>query len=115
MAFSGSGLAGRPFASFALAAAVAMSAVSGAGTQAKSADGRHVMASLVAETQNLVPGQPLRLALRQQIEPGWHTYWSNPGESGAPTTLDWKLPDGFKAGSIAWPTRFRRPTTSSQA
>src|SRR5271154_7629986 len=64
---------------------------------------RHVAVSLVAETRSIVPGQPFHLALRQQIEPGWHTYWSNPGDSGLPTTIDWTLPQNFKAGSIVWP------------
>ena len=64
---------------------------------------RHVTASLVTETRSLVPGQPLHLALRQQIPPDWHTYWSNPGDSGLPTTIDWTLPRGFKAGPIMWP------------
>jgi len=66
--------------------------------------GRHVAASLVAETQSVVPGRPLQVALRQQIESGWHTYWSNPGDSGLPTTIEWTLPPGFAAGPIAWPT-----------
>jgi thiol:disulfide interchange protein/DsbC/DsbD-like thiol-disulfide interchange protein len=65
---------------------------------------RHVAVSLVAETQSIVPGQPFHVALRQQIEPGWHTYWSNPGDSGLPTTIDWTLPPDFKAGPIVWPT-----------
>ena len=64
---------------------------------------RHVEVNLIAETRDIVPGQPLHLALRQNIQPGWHTYWSNPGDSGLPTTLDLTLPPGFKAGSIAWP------------
>ncbi|MEC7862320.1 MAG: protein-disulfide reductase DsbD domain-containing protein, partial [Verrucomicrobiota bacterium] len=34
---------------------------------------------------------------------GWHTYWKSPGIVGVPTGLDWKLPDGFKAGKILWP------------
>jgi thiol:disulfide interchange protein/DsbC/DsbD-like thiol-disulfide interchange protein len=63
----------------------------------------HVSASLVSETRNAVPGRPLRLALRQQIEAGWHTYWLNPGDSGLPTTIEWALPQDFKAGPIAWP------------
>jgi thiol:disulfide interchange protein len=64
---------------------------------------RHVAVSLVAETRGIVPGQPFHLALRQQIEPGWHTYWSNPGDSGLPTTIDWMLPPDFKAGPFVWP------------
>jgi thiol:disulfide interchange protein/DsbC/DsbD-like thiol-disulfide interchange protein len=63
----------------------------------------HVSASLVSETRSAVPGRPLRLALRQQIEAGWHTYWLNPGDSGLPTTIEWALPQDFKAGPIAWP------------
>jgi thiol:disulfide interchange protein DsbD len=64
----------------------------------------HVKASLVADTRSIVPGQPLHLGLRQEIAPGWHTYWSNPGDSGLPTTIDWTLPPDFKAGPIVWPT-----------
>ena len=78
-------------------------AASGAGLGPPSA-GRHVAASLVAETRSVVPGRPLQVALRQQIESGWHTYWSNPGDSGLPTTIEWTLPPGFTAGPIAWPT-----------
>src|SRR3954454_15323756 len=63
----------------------------------------HVTAELVAEQQALVPGQTTTVALRLAIEPGWHTYWRNPGESGLPTTLEWRLPPGYAAGSIAWP------------
>src|SRR6516225_3231840 len=95
--FHGGRLARRLFASLAFAAALAASESSCADAQAAAADGRHVTASLVAETQNIVAGRPLRLALRQRIESGWHTYWSNPGESGLPTTIDWRLPQGFRA------------------
>jgi thiol:disulfide interchange protein len=67
----------------------------------------HVAASLIAEVRNVIPGRPLQVALRQKIESGWHTYWSNPGESGLPTTIDWSLPHGFSAGPIVWPTPVR--------
>ena len=67
------------------------------------APSQHVAVSLIAETRNIVPGQPFHLALRQQIEPGWHTYWINPGNSGLPTEIVWTLPPGFKAGPILWP------------
>jgi thiol:disulfide interchange protein DsbD len=101
--FRGGRLVRGLFASLALAAALAASEVSCAGAQAAAENGRHVTASLVAETQNVVAGPPLRLALGQQIESGWHPYWSNPGESGLPTTIDWRLPQGFRAGPIVWP------------
>jgi len=71
--------------------------------QERPAQGQHVSASLVADTRNMVPGRPFHLALRQQIEAGWHTYWLNPGDAGLPTTLDWSMPGDFKAGPILWP------------
>ena len=71
--------------------------------QERPAQGRHVSISLVAETRSIVPGRSFHLALRQQIEAGWHTYWVNPGDAGLPTTIDWSLPPNFKAGPILWP------------
>ena len=63
----------------------------------------HVEAELVAAKTALVPGEPLTVALRLKMEKGWHTYWQNPGDSGLPTTLAWKLPSGVEAGPIEWP------------
>ncbi|MGE5089214.1 MAG: protein-disulfide reductase DsbD family protein [Candidatus Levyibacteriota bacterium] len=65
--------------------------------------GGHVAAQLIAEQTALVPGSTATVALRLDIEPGWHTYWRNPGESGLPTTVAWKLPPGYRAGDIEWP------------
>jgi thiol:disulfide interchange protein len=45
-------------------------------------------ASLVSEADSLAPGKPLRLGLHLKLAPGWHTYWKNPGDAGAPATLD---------------------------
>jgi thiol:disulfide interchange protein DsbD len=63
----------------------------------------NVEAELVAERSALVPGQTATVALRLKIRDHWHTYWQNPGDSGLPTTLDWKLPAGITAGPIQWP------------
>ena len=63
----------------------------------------HVEAELIAEQSALIPGRTNPVALRLVMERGWHTYWRNAGDSGLPTTLTWKLPDGLKAGPIQWP------------
>src|SRR5262249_6280050 len=63
----------------------------------------HVEAELVSAKTALVPGEPLTVALRLKMEPEWHTYWQNPGDSGLPTRLEWKLPEGVTAGPIEWP------------
>ncbi len=64
---------------------------------------QHVEAELIAARTALVPGEPLTVALRLAIDKGWHTYWRNPGDSGLPTTIAWKLPAGVLAGPIEWP------------
>lgn len=69
----------------------------------------HVTAELLAEHDAIVPGQPLALGLRLQHIPRWHTYWRNPGDSGAPTAIAWRLPEGFSAGEIQWPYPKRLP------
>ena len=63
----------------------------------------HVEAELVAEDSALVPGKRAIVALRLRMEDGWHTYWRNPGDSGLPTKIAWKLPTGYRAGAIEWP------------
>jgi thiol:disulfide interchange protein DsbD len=88
----------------ALVVTSALAAATIAVAQVSAAEVPHVTASLIGETRNVVARRPLHLALRQQIQQGWHTYWSNPGESGLPTTIDWALPQNFKAGPIIWPT-----------
>ena len=54
----------------------------------------HVEAELVAERAAAAPGGTLTVALRLKIIPHWHTYWRNPGDSGEPTALEWRLPAG---------------------
>ena len=69
-----------------------------------------VRAELLAHApQGIAPGQPLQLGLQITHQPEWHTYWKNPGDSGLPTTLDWTLPAGLKAGEIVWPTPKKIP------
>ncbi len=64
-----------------------------------------VQAQLVAHApEGVAAGKPLWLGLLIRHAPQWHTYWKNPGDSGLPTTLEWKLPSGVTAGDIAWPT-----------
>ena len=63
----------------------------------------HVEAELVAEKTAFVPGQTTTIALRLKMAEGWHTYWQNPGDSGLPTTIAWKLPPEMGVGPILWP------------
>jgi thiol:disulfide interchange protein len=62
-----------------------------------------VQAELVAEVASIAPGTTLWVDLRLEVKPGWHVYWQNPGDSGLPTSIDWKLPPDFSPGPINWP------------
>jgi len=62
-----------------------------------------VRTQLVSDHIAITPGTTFHVGLRMQIEPGWHTYWRNPGDSGEPTQIEWELPDGVSAGEIEWP------------
>jgi thiol:disulfide interchange protein DsbD len=71
---------------------------------------RRVQLDLLSDKRELEPGGTLTLAVRQTIEPGWHTYWINPGDSGEPTTIEWTLPAGFEAAPFQWPVPQAIPT-----
>ena len=75
----------------------------GAAPSARAAPVEPVSARLVPETAGIAPGATLWVDLHLDIAPGWHTYWRNPGDSGLPTTIDWKVPAHFRAGAIEWP------------
>ncbi len=62
-----------------------------------------VETQLVSDAKTIVAGQPFTVALRMKHDAHWHSYWIAPG-TGYPTSIAWKLPEGFKAGDIQWPT-----------
>jgi thiol:disulfide interchange protein/DsbC/DsbD-like thiol-disulfide interchange protein len=64
--------------------------------------------SLVSETDAVAPGQDFRVGLRMRVAPGWHTYWRNPGDAGAPAELNFELPAGMVAGPPSWPVPKRQ-------
>jgi DsbC/DsbD-like thiol-disulfide interchange protein len=49
------------------------------------------------------PGKPVQTAIRLRIDPGWHSYWLNPGEGGMKTSVKWELPIGWTAGELENP------------
>ncbi len=57
---------------------------------------------LVSEAKAITPGRTFTVAIRQRMKPGYHTYWRNPGTVGLATSMDWRLPEGFKAGPLQW-------------
>jgi thiol:disulfide interchange protein len=91
------------FSSLRLAVALLTAGVALQG-RAQVVDGRQIVkAQLVADTQQIEPGQKFRLGVLYNIVPNWHIYWKYAGDAGIPTQIDWQLPPGFKAGQLEWP------------
>jgi DsbC/DsbD-like thiol-disulfide interchange protein len=68
----------------------------------------HATIELIAERSAPEPGEPLWVGLLFRLDPGWHIYWQNPGDSGEPPKVQWQLPKGFRAaGYFDWPTPIR--------
>ncbi len=72
--------------------------------QAQPVQTGHIEVELVSQEAGATPGSTVYVALRQKIQPGWHTYWRNPGDAGDATKIVWTLPAGWTAGDIVWPT-----------
>ena len=68
-----------------------------------------VKASFIAEHEGVTPGGKVTVALRELIAEKWHTYWVNPGDSGAPTVINWQLPEGWTAAAPQFPYPERIP------
>lgn len=69
-----------------------------------------VQAELIADVKAVAPGMPFTVAFRMAMDDHWHTYWTNPGDSGLPPSLDWTLPEGFRAGELQHPPPTALPT-----
>ena len=63
----------------------------------------HATTEFLAETDGIVAGETFWLAIRQEVEDGWHVFWVNPGDAGLPLNLNWSLPDGFETGDVLHP------------
>lgn len=98
--------------SFSLRAALSCAAATlalvpgSAGAQAsasgsRTGQGPHVRVELIAD--RAAPGPGMRLGLEFDLDPQWHIYWQNPGDSGGPPQVQWTFPPGMMAAGIEWP------------
>lgn len=63
-----------------------------------------VTTTLLSYGSWIQPGRPLAVAVRLEIAAGWYVYWHQPGEAGLPTSVTWRLPRGFRAAGLRFPT-----------
>ena len=71
------------------------------GPGSRAGQGPHVRVELI--TDRATPGPAMRLGLKFELDPEWHIYWRNPGDSGGPPEVTWSFPPGTMAAGIEWP------------
>ncbi len=69
----------------------------------------HLSVQLVLPPAQIYPGQSFTAGLYFKLEPGWHVYWINAGDSGEPPAIQWSLPAGATAGAMQFPAPKRLP------
>lgn len=68
-------------------------------------------AQLLLHAPQVKKGEPIAAGVLFTMQPGWHIYWQNPGDSGIPTTLAWQVPEGITVSEIEWPLPERIETS----
>lgn len=92
-----------------LALAAAASATAATASSQPTLAALHVHVTLLAPPQQIYPGESFTAGLEFQMEPGWHVYWINAGDSGEPPQVEWTLPRGITADAMEFPPPQRLP------
>ena len=71
----------------------------------------HVEVKLLCDYQSITAGQNFRIGVQFKLEPEWHIYWRNAGDSGLPPSVKWELPNGFSLKELDWPLPDRLVTS----
>ena len=70
----------------------------------------HLSVELVALEPAFDGGRILHAGLYFSLDPGWHVYWTNAGDSGEPPSIKWKyLPANITQGAMQYPLPERLP------
>jgi DsbC/DsbD-like thiol-disulfide interchange protein len=65
-----------------------------------------LIAGALAKTSNATF---LRAGVEIKLDPGWKTYWRDPGDSGVPPTFDFSGSENIKTVTVLWPAPARFP------
>lgn len=73
--------------------------------------GEGVKAWMTTDAVPLGSGQPFTVTIVLDLDPGWHTYWQYPGDTGLAPKVTWFLPEGWTAGPLEFsiPREFSEP------
>ena len=74
-----------------------------------SVDTSHAKIELLVETNEIVANEDFVIGIKFEIEPGWHIYWKNPGDSGLPAEIKWKNIETIEFKKFLWPSPQKTP------
>ena len=74
-----------------------------------SVDTSHAKIELLVETNEIVANEDFVIGIKFEIEPGWHIYWKNPGDSGLPAEIKWKNTETIGFKKFLWPSPQKTP------
>ena len=63
----------------------------------------HALVDVSTDVGWIGPGQEFHIIVAITPDAGWHTYWENPGDSGAPTEIEVGAPEGYRVGKPIFP------------
>jgi DsbC/DsbD-like thiol-disulfide interchange protein len=61
-----------------------------------------ITATVLCGTSNF--SRPFTIGIKLKLEPGWHTYWKNPGDSGIPIEIEAINAEPYRLGQLQFPT-----------
>ncbi|WP_114228601.1 MULTISPECIES: protein-disulfide reductase DsbD family protein [Sphingomonas] len=64
---------------------------------------QHIAVSLLTSSDEPQAGGTITFGLRFQPQPGWHGYWTNPGDSGLAPQVVWSASGGLRFGPLRHP------------
>ena len=68
----------------------------------------HAKVSIIKSEQSADTSM-IHLGIKMDMQPGWHTYWINPGDSGGAIDIKWTLPKGNTVSEVSYPTPHKIP------
>lgn len=69
----------------------------------------HLMVEVISSELAVAPGEDINAGIYFKLDPGWHVYWVNAGDSGEPPSIRWTLPAGITADALRFPAPKRLP------
>ena len=69
----------------------------------------HLAVEVISSELAVAPGEDINAGIYFKLDPGWHVYWVNAGDSGEPPSIKWTLPAGITADALRFPAPKRLP------